>query len=200
MVSKCAALLMLLTTIWLQSAAQDTVRPQTPDTSTKAGTDTTLPAKPFFDKTDHSALKAGLFSTALPGLGQVYNQKYWKIPIIYVAFGALAYSIQFNGSRFFQYRDAHGKRIDNDSTTVDQYVGQYNANQLKTLRDFYQRRYELSIIGAGVVYILNIIDATVDAHLYNFNVSDNLSLEVQPRFRYSADPGSFHGVSIKMRL
>ncbi len=200
MLTKCAALFMLLTATGFSCAAQDTVRPQTPDTTTQAATDTTLPAKPFFDKRDHSPLKAGLFSMALPGLGQVYNQKYWKIPIIYVAFGALAYSIQFNGSRFFQFRDAHGKRIDNDSTTVDQYVGQYNENQLKTLRDFYQRRFELSIIGAGAVYILNIIDATVDAHLYNFNVSDNLSLEVRPRIRYSANPGSFHGVSIKLRL
>ena len=199
---KCLALVILLTGLSFHTEAQDTTRPQQPDTLATRVADTSLPKQQgtFFDKRDHKPLKAALFSTALPGLGQVYNQKYWKIPIIYAAFGGLAYSIQFNGSRFYKFRKAHGRRIDGDSTTVDAYVGQYNTNQLKTLRDYYQRWYEISIIGAGAVYILNIIDATVDGHLYNFNVSDDLSLEVRPRIRYSAGPNSFHGITLKLRL
>ncbi len=196
---KCAASILLLTGLTIVVTAQDTVRPSQPDTSSQVA-DTTVHRDSFFDKRDHSPLKAGLFSTALPGLGQVYNQKYWKIPIIYAAFGALAYSIQYNGSRFQKFKTAHGKRIDNDSTTMDRYVGQYDAGQLKTLRDFYQRRFELSIIGATAVYLLNIIDATVDAHLYNFNVSDDLSMEIRPRIRYATNPDSYHGVMIKFRL
>lgn len=199
MVYKCAVFIALLTVSSLSIVAQDTTSAQLPDTAQTAN-ETSLSNRTFFDKRDHKPLKAALYSTALPGLGQAYNQKFWKIPIVYAAFGALAFSLHYNGTRFHRFKKAHGKRIDDDSTTVDQFVGQYSENQLRTLRNLYQRRFELSAIGAGALYILNIIDATVDAHLYSFNVSDDLSLEVRPRIRYATNPDSFHGVTLKLRL
>ena len=71
----------------------------------------------------HSPRKAALLSTILPGAGQVYNKKYWKVPVIYAGAAGLAYSFQFNQSRYVKYRDAYKFRIDGDATTTDDYIG-----------------------------------------------------------------------------
>lgn len=131
-------------------------------------------------KKKHSPFKATIMSTALPGLGQVYNGKWWKVPIIYGAFGGLIYSSVFNDLKCRTYKEAYLIRIDDDPNTTDQFVGRYSDANLRELVDFYQRNRDLSLIFTGVVYALNIIDAAVDAHLKDFDVSDDLSLKVQP--------------------
>lgn len=131
-------------------------------------------------KKKHSPFKATIMSTALPGLGQVYNGKWWKVPIIYGAFGGLIYSSVFNDLKCRTYKEAYLVRIDDDPNTTDQFVGRYSDANLRELVDFYQRNRDLSLIFTGVVYALNIIDAAVDAHLKDFDVSDDLSLKVQP--------------------
>jgi len=128
----------------------------------------------------HSPKKAALLSAVLPGAGQVYNKKYWKLPIIYAGAAGLVYSLQFNQSRYVKYRDAYKYRIDDDATTVDDYVGIYSDDNLNTLQQYYHRYRDLTVIGFAALYALNIIDASVDAHLFTFNVSDDLSLNVQP--------------------
>ena len=128
----------------------------------------------------HSAKKAALLSVAFPGAGQIYNKKYWKLPIIYAGAAGLIYSLQFNQSRYVKYRNAYKYRIDNDATTVDGYVGIYSDDNLNTLQKYYHRYRDLTIIGFAALYALNIIDASVDAHLFTFNVSDDLSLNIQP--------------------
>jgi len=128
----------------------------------------------------HSPKKAALLSAVFPGAGQIYNKKYWKLPIIYAGTAGLIYSLQFNQSRYVKYRDAYKYRIDNDVTTVDGYVGIYSDDNLNTLQKYYHRYRDLTIIGFAALYALNIIDASVDAHLFTFNVSDDLSLNVQP--------------------
>lgn len=128
----------------------------------------------------HSPRKAALMSTALPGLGQVYNKKYWKVPLIYACVGGLTYSFQFNQRRYVKYRDAYKYRIDGDESTVDNYVGIYSDDNLSSLYSYYHRYRDLTVIGFAAVYLLNIVDAAVDAHLYNFDVSDNLSMEMRP--------------------
>ena len=128
----------------------------------------------------HSAKKAALLSIAFPGAGQIYNKKYWKLPIIYAGAAGLIYSLQFNQSRYVKYRNAYKYRIDNDATTVDGYVGIYSDDNLNTLQKYYHRYRDLTIIGFAALYALNIIDASVDAHLFTFNVSDDLSLNIQP--------------------
>jgi hypothetical protein len=128
----------------------------------------------------HSPKKAALLSAVIPGAGQIYNRKWWKVPVIYVGAGALAYSFQFNQSRYVNYRNAYKYRIDGDASTLDNYIGIYSDDNLNTLQKYYHRYRDLTVIGFAALYALNIIDASVDAHLFNFDVSDDLSLNIQP--------------------
>jgi len=128
----------------------------------------------------HSPRKASIYSAILPGAGQAYNKKYWKIPVIYAGFGVLGYFVKTNNDEYKIYKEAYKFRLDGDETTTDQFVGIYADQDLVTLKNFYRRNRDLSIIGMSVLYILNIIDASVDAHLFHFNVSDDLSLQLEP--------------------
>lgn len=132
------------------------------------------------EKKKHSPFKATIMSAALPGLGQIYNGKWWKVPIIYGGFGGLIYSSVFNDMKCRTYKKAYLTRIDDDPTTTDQFEGRYSDANLRELVDVFQRNRDLSLIFTGVLYALNIIDATVDAHLKNFDVSDDLSLKIRP--------------------
>ena len=134
----------------------------------------------------HSVKKATLLSTFLPGAGQVYNKKAWKVPIIYAGFAGMAYLIKFNNDNYHKYNDALIARNDGDSTTVDtEFKDKYSDENLATLQDYYRSNRDLSIIVTSLIYVLNIIDAHVDAHLYTFNVNDNLSIKVEPEFQFN---------------
>ncbi len=128
----------------------------------------------------HSPIKASLFSAILPGAGQVYNRKYWKIPVIYGAFAGLGYLAKWNNERYQIYRKAYRFRIDGNPLTTDEFEGRYSDSDLKLIRDYYRRNRDLSLIFATLVYVLNIVDASVDAHLFYFDVSDNLSMQLTP--------------------
>ena len=133
----------------------------------------------------HSPLTTTLMSAALPGLGQVYNKKYWKVPIIYAGIGIIVYAIDFNSKRYNTYRDAYILRTDGDPATIDDfdpayYIINYSEANLLTLRNYYRRYLEFSILCGALLYILNVIDANVDAHLKEFKVTDDLSLHIQP--------------------
>jgi hypothetical protein len=132
----------------------------------------------------HSAKKATIYSAILPGLGQAYNKKYWKIPIIYAGFGTLAYFIGVNGTEYRKFRQAYNIVAIGDTANFqnNEYVVRYNANltQLQEGRNYYRRNLELNYILVGLLYILNLIDASVDANLYNFDVSDDISLRFDP--------------------
>jgi len=135
-------------------------------------------------------------SALLPGAGQAYNKKYWKIPIIYGGFAGLAYAIRFNNKEYNIYKDAFSARLDGDENTTDAYVGIYSENDLATLKDFYRRNRDLSIIGTGLLYLLNIVDASVDAHLFDFNVNENLSMNIMP----TASPYMYAGIGVKFSI
>ena len=128
----------------------------------------------------HSPAKATILSAILPGAGQFYNKKYWKIPILYAGFAAIIYSVDFNQDRYIIYKNALQTRTDGDETTLDEFEGIYSEENLRTLKDFYRRNRDLSYIIGGIVYVLNILDSHVDAHLYYFDVSDDLSMKVSP--------------------
>lgn len=141
---------------------------------------------------EHSVRKATVLSAVLPGAGQIYNRKIWKVPIVYGAFGGLIYLIKFNSDRFRLYENALLSRFDNDPATNDEFKDIYSEDNLRSLRDFYRRNRDLSVVGLSLVYVLNIIDAHVDAHLFSFNVDDNLSLNWSPVIHpapYSAAAG-----------
>jgi hypothetical protein len=128
----------------------------------------------------HSPKKAAIMSTILPGLGQVYNKKYWKLPVLYIAMGGLIYSVATNNIKYVDYRDAYKYSVDKDPTTINIYAGKYRDDDLFNLQYKYNRRRNLSVIGIGLLYIMNIVDASVDAHLFTFDVSDDLSIRIQP--------------------
>ncbi len=127
----------------------------------------------------HSPKKAALYSAVLPGLGQAYNRKYWKIPIIAAGTGALFYSFNFNQSRFSSFKEELIKRQQNLGN-LDPDLDRYSDANLNELQDFYRRNRDLTIVGFALLYALNIIDATVDAHLFDFSVNDDLSLHLRP--------------------
>lgn len=131
-------------------------------------------------KKKHSPKTATLLSLAVPGLGQCYNKKYWKVPIIYGGFAGLTYGVIFNQSEYSRFKSAYAFRVDDDPTTVDEFDGTVSDAELLNNVDFYRRNRDLCYIGMGLLYVMNLIDAAVDAHLYDFDVSDNLSMRVQP--------------------
>jgi len=130
----------------------------------------------------HSPRKAAIMSACIPGLGQVYNKKYWKIPIIYAGAAAITYFVNLNSKNYNTYRKAYAYRTDGDTSTVDNFVNRYGDGDLLILRDYYRRDLELTYIIGAAVYALNIIDAAVDAHLYKFDINNNLSMKVCPLF------------------
>lgn len=127
----------------------------------------------------HSPKKATLMSAVCPGLGQFYNKKYWKIPVIYTSAATLTYFAIKNHKSYTKYKIAYTLRTDGDSTTIDD-SPYYNELGLITLRDYYRKNLEVTIILSAALYILNIVDAAVDAHLYDFDVSDDLSMRLEP--------------------
>lgn len=129
----------------------------------------------------HSPKTSALMSTIIPGLGQVYNKKYWKVPVIYAGLGGLAYSINENQKKYRKYIDAYKFRIDGDSLTIDNYP-KYSDDNLNTLQQYYKRFRNLSVIGFTLLYVMNIVDASVDAHMFTFDVGDDLSFHIQPTF------------------
>lgn len=129
----------------------------------------------------HSPTLASLLSTVIPGSGQIYNKKYWKVPIIYSVGGYLAYAAIKNNTQYNRFKKNYFYAIDNDSTTIDEFNGQISNDQLKYYKDAYRRQRDLNIIGVIAIYIMNIVDASVDAHLFNYDISDDLSLKVMPK-------------------
>jgi Family of unknown function (DUF5683) len=121
--------------------------------------------------------KAAFYSAILPGLGQTYNKKYWKIPIVYGALGAGIYSYVWNKKRYENYRNAYKERLlVGEENTTDPYKGIVSSSTLITAQKFHERNKDLSLLVTVAIYILNIIDANVDAHLLQFNVNGKLTV------------------------
>ena len=148
----------------------------------------------------HSPKKAAALSAILPGAGQIYNKKWWKLPIIYGGAAALAYSLQFNNSRYVKYRDAYKYRIDGDASTVDAFP-QFTDDNLQTLYQYYHRYRDLTVIGCAALYLLNVVDAAVDAHLFTFDVSDDLSMSIHPTLINTAGSNRYRsGIGLSIRF
>ncbi len=133
----------------------------------------------------HSANKAALFSAVLPGAGQAYNRKYWKIPVVYAGFGTLIYFIHSNHTEYVKFRDAYSFKAaaTPDSSLYNEYADRYPLASLLEGRDYYRRNRDLTYILTSVWYLLNVVDAAVDAHLFDYDISDNLSLSWKPDFQ-----------------
>lgn len=170
-------------------------------------------SKLSFDKTTEKAMKvkdmkpfkpdpnkAVLYSAIFPGLGQIYNRKYWKLPLVYGGFVGLYYAISWNGRYYKDYNKAYraimtdyprnkensdiwGAFISGNidpNTITDAQLNSYKT-RFRNKRDSYRRYRDLSIIGAVALYGLCMIDAYVDAHLFDFDISPDLSIRVEPK-------------------
>jgi hypothetical protein len=130
----------------------------------------------------HSPRKATILSAVLPGLGQAYNKKYWKMPVVYVGIGAFSYLAFGNQAEFTRYKNAYIIRHDGgvDEFTLGDGTQIYNDQALINSMDKYRKQRDLCLIGALVFYALQIVDANVDANLFDFDISDDLSLKISP--------------------
>lgn len=124
--------------------------------------------------------KAGLFSAILPGLGQVYDRQYWKVPVVYAGVGIAAYFINFNAGKYQTYRKAYIAEIDNSPNTINEFKDIYTRDQLKTLQDEYKRYLDLTILATTIGYAAHVIDAIVYAHLRNFEMTRDISMNLHP--------------------
>ena len=118
--------------------------------------------------------KAAFYSAILPGLGQAYNKKYWKIPLVYGAIGTSLYFYLDSQKKYNSFRNAYKRRL--EGFTDDKY-SYLDDSRLISAQKFYQRNRDLSSLFVVGFYVLNIIDANVDAALLQFNVDENLSLK-----------------------
>jgi len=122
-----------------------------------------------------SPARAAFYSAVLPGLGQAYNKKYWKIPIIYAGLGIGIYFYIDNNKEYNRYRDAYKRRL--AGFEDDEFFGTVTTDGLEEAQKQFGRNREISLLVTLAIYALNIIDANVDAHLLQYNVDDNLSLK-----------------------
>jgi TM2 domain-containing membrane protein YozV len=136
----------------------------------------------------HSARKAVYLSAILPGAGQIYNKKWWKAPIIYAAGGTLGYFVAANQHNYIIFRNGFRVVADTSNHQSTYIIGgiNYNFEQLRTGRELYRKNRDLSIIGVVLVYVVNLVDANVDGHLFDFDMSDDLSLHWQPNMQLYA--------------
>lgn len=155
----------------------------------------------------HSPRKAVIMSAVLPGLGQVYNQKYWKVPIIYAAIGTLTYFIIDYNKKYNTYVNAYNDFVDTDTTTNSFLSVRGYANfsadpsyYLKSYRDFYRRWRDLDVLILAGVYVLNIIDANIDAHFFNFEIGDDITLNVKPYFFEPYSKSKNVGLSLNIKF
>ena len=191
--------LLLVSGVQAQWIEADTVRVIEADTVQVIKTDTLQLPELLPEKKEvavHSPRKATIYSAILPGLGQIYNKKYWKVPVIYIGFGTIAYFINWNNDNYQLFRRGYFDLIDDDPDTEGyleiESVRRNNYdlsnpthfNNLKTAlsrqKDYFRRNRDLLIISMVGFYGLNLIDASVDAHLFDFDISDDLTLKWEP--------------------
>lgn len=184
--------------------------------------DTVSVAKPVQHKFKPETLRATMMAVTLPGLGQIYNRKYWKIPLVYAGFGALIYSVNFNSKNYLLYTKAYQDFTDNIKSTqsylkvispevhqdtydpvvypktADPSATSYYRDGMLRMLDYYKRYRDLSYIGIAGWYLLSILDANVDASLFNYDITNNLDITFVPM--QMPLPGGFTGTGLSVDL
>ena len=147
----------------------------------------------------HSPRTAALRSLALPGWGQAYNKKYWKIPIIYGAFTGLYFMASFNQKELTDAETSLIQLENGETITSDFYnITGITTAQITERVDDFRRNRDFAYILMGLTYLLNVVDANVDAHLIDYNVSDDLTLKLQPNMEQNAYIGISNGLKLSM--
>lgn len=167
-----------------------------------------------------SPVKATMLAAALPGMGQIYNRKYWKIPVVYAGFGALGYSIINNSQNYTRFLEAYRDVTDLIPETISysEILSTYNPeefdpalesplydpstnawikDQLMNGIDYYRRYRDLSYIGVALWYLITILDANVEANLYDYDISEDLTVAIEP-VHISTMSGNTVGIGLKV--
>ena len=182
--------------------------------------DTLSIVKPHKQQFKAEPLKATMLAVAFPGAGQIYNRKFWKIPVVYAGFGVLLYTAGFNSRNYTLYlqayqdftdvipeTDSYRDVIPADPATYDPVLhpdtydpssASYYKDGLLRMVDYYKRYRDLSYIGIAAWYLISILDANVDASLFNYDVSNNLDLTLFPVM--VPLPGGFTGAGLNVGL
>lgn len=145
--------------------------------------------------------KATWLAVVLPGAGQIYNRKYWKLPIVYGGIMGCLYAYNWNNQMYKDYRQAFLDIMDADPNTKSyegffpsgydfQQNDEYLKNLFKKRKDRYRRWRDMSVFACVGVYLVSIVDAYVDAHLSSFDISEDINLSIHPDMMRSGDNGS----------
>lgn len=176
-------------TYFIEEGPQDTIPVRDQSVVIQQQTDTIIDKKEEFKPDPRKTL---IFSAIFPGLGQIYNRKYWKLPILYGGFIGLSYAISWNNRYYQDYFQAYKDIMDEDPETNSWHnflrYGQdpesvdttWLKDVLRRGKNYYRRYRDLSIIGTVALYGLSIMDAYVDAQLFEFDITPDLSMRVEP--------------------
>jgi len=164
--------------------------------------------------------KAVIYSAIFPGLGQIYNRKYWKLPIVYGGFVGLVYAITWNGKNYNDYTQAYFAIMSDNPLDPEMYnkwsvfftPGAINPNTVtqsdltrwqgsfRSKRNYFRRNRDLAIIGAVALYALCMIDAYVDAELYDFDITPDLSFRVEPKIETDVFSRKAFGIQLSVKF
>ncbi len=152
--------------------------------------------------------KATTLSMICPGAGQIYNKSYWRVPIVVGMLATTLYVYDWNNRGYQRFNTAYKLTLDYENNpddypygSPDEFSGAYSASLLKSYRSSYRRNRDLAIILTGAAYLLQVLDAHVDAHLKDFDVSDDLTFNVDPSINYSyIDSSPVYGLNLNLRF
>lgn len=155
----------------------------------------------FFTDGYPNPRKAAFLSLAIPGAGQAYNRRWWKVPIVYATLGGLVWLEVTNVRQYREYRDNYRLLADGDPDTnpTDPKYQNVDATNLKYVRDVYRKYVDQSSLALGLAYLLTATDAFVDAHLRTFDTSDDLTLRFRPNVQ-SSGMGPAFGLALQIDL
>lgn len=158
-------------------------------------------ANRFFSKNYPNPRAAALLSMVIPGAGQAYNKKWWKIPVVWGALGGMAYGTFSTQKTYHELRDSYKLLVDGDPNTnpTESPYNTFDASRTKSYRDTFRGYTEKWFLALGVTYLLSVTDAFVDAHLAKFDVSDDLTMKFKPSFETSNGLPVF-GLGISLSL
>lgn len=179
--------------VWIGCLVISTSAMSQNETIIRANRDSTV-VMSGFDKIDtfqsKSTLdpdKAALYAAILPGLGQMYNRQYWKLPILYGGAMVIGHFIKYNNDFYNAFRNAYIAETDGNEDTVNPF-DQFSEQALQLNAERFKRNRDFMIIMGVVYYLVQIVDAHVSAHLIEFNINDDLALQptYYPREKYFA--------------
>jgi len=132
----------------------------------------------------HSPKKASWLAL-IPGAGQIYNKKYWKLPIVYGGLGTTGFLVYYYGELTSTYRKEYVARMNNDTENLNPTLKNEPTENILQNRNYYRRNMEICVAACAIIYMLSILDAAVDAHLFYYDISENLSLGIKPKLEYN---------------